>query len=383
MPWLAFAANFLWVLVLGLLGPSVPAILSDLGLGYARVGLFFTLMSLGSLFGTSLGAVASDFVNRKVLLLSVTASFVAGLVLLSLSPGWLAILGSILLLSLAGSPLGAIGQGIMLDMFPERRERYLALQTFCSASGSFLAPLLVSMNLGLSGDWRLSFLEAAGLAAAFGGFTLLTRLPPAGARRSGAARQPVRVVLRHPAVLWSAALIFFCVAPDFGFSAWLAEYFRSELQTSLRLSSAAVGVYLAGILAGRWLTSRLVRRLQAARILAAGLTLSLVALPLLLVLPGGLKAAAVLLYGLGIGPVFPLLMAMGTRAWPGQPGVVTGVLFGSLSLGGMVFPLLMGLAASRLGIGRAYWGLEAVLLGLLIGLGLRGRRERRALRPAA
>ena len=89
MPYLAFAANFLWVLVLGLLGPSVPAILADLGIGYTRVGLFFALMSLGSLFGTSLGAMASDYVNRKALLLAVTASFVAGLVLPSVSPGWM------------------------------------------------------------------------------------------------------------------------------------------------------------------------------------------------------------------------------------------------------------------------------------------------------
>jgi len=34
MPYLAFASNFLWVLVIGLLGPSVPAILADLGIGY-------------------------------------------------------------------------------------------------------------------------------------------------------------------------------------------------------------------------------------------------------------------------------------------------------------------------------------------------------------
>ncbi len=41
MPYLAFAANFLWVLVLGLLGSSVPAILADLGIGYTRLLIFF------------------------------------------------------------------------------------------------------------------------------------------------------------------------------------------------------------------------------------------------------------------------------------------------------------------------------------------------------
>ena len=60
MPGLAFASNFLWVMVIGLLGPSLPAIVEDLGISYAQAGLFFTLLSLGSLFGASLGASASD-----------------------------------------------------------------------------------------------------------------------------------------------------------------------------------------------------------------------------------------------------------------------------------------------------------------------------------
>ena len=67
VPYLSFASNFMWVMIIGLFGPSLPAIIKDLDISYTRAGLFFTVLSLGSLLGTSLGGYASDYINRKVL----------------------------------------------------------------------------------------------------------------------------------------------------------------------------------------------------------------------------------------------------------------------------------------------------------------------------
>ena len=38
MPYVSFASSFIWVMVIGLLGPSVPAIVSGLGISYAQAG---------------------------------------------------------------------------------------------------------------------------------------------------------------------------------------------------------------------------------------------------------------------------------------------------------------------------------------------------------
>ena len=74
------------------------------------------------------------------------------------------------------------------------------------------------------------------------------------------------------------------------------------------------------------------------------------------------------LYGLGTAPVFPLLMARGTALFPDQPGTVSGVLFGSVSLGGMVFPLLLGVVASSFSIRLAYILVGIIILGQLLTL---------------
>ena len=164
-------------MIIGLFGPSLPAIIKDLDISYTRAGLLFTVLSLGSLLGTSLGGYASDYINRKTLFSSIVLVLSAALVFAGLAPTYILIILFIFVLSVAGSPSGIIGQSIMLEMFPDKRERYLALQTFFSSLGSFCAPLLVMLNHSSGLSWRWSFFETAGIVILLVPFILLVYLP--------------------------------------------------------------------------------------------------------------------------------------------------------------------------------------------------------------
>jgi FHS family glucose/mannose:H+ symporter-like MFS transporter len=365
MPYLAFASNFTWVMVIGLLGPSIPKIIEDLEIGYAQAGLFFTMLSLGSLFGTTLAGIASDYLNRKLLFALVALILAIGLASMGLAASYLVVLLIILGYSLFGSPAGTVGQSIMLSMFPDRRERYISLQTSFAALGSFTAPLLVALNFTVGLSWRWTFIEAGGIAALLFVWVLIAPLPRSTGRMIG--WKNLSRILGNPRILASALLIFFSVAPDLGFSYWLAEHFKTELGVPLSLSSAVVGVFLVGMIGGRLLTSRLLRRFTSVRILKAGMVLSLASLVVFLSVPWiPVKLVTLVLYGLGTAPVFPLLMARGTALYPDQPGTVSGVLFGSVSLGGMTFPLLLGAVASSVGIRLTYILVGVIILGLLL-----------------
>jgi MFS family permease len=369
MPYLGFASNYLWVLVIGLLGPSVPAILADLGISYAQAGLFFTLLSMGSLFGTFLGGVASDVLDRKALYAGIALALAGGLVGAALAPSYGLILVGVFFFSLFGSPAGTVGQSVMLDLFPERRERLLALMTLFGALGSFTAPLLVSANYAAGLSWRWPFAEVAAMALAL--FVAILLVPLPRARGHPQSWGSLVRLLVHPRVLTCAVLIFFSVAPDLGFSFWLAEHFRTELKVDLRLASAVVSVYLIGLMAGRLATTRLLRWLAARSIVQAGLALGLASLAVFLAAPWiPVKILAVLTYGLGGAPVFPMLMASGTASFPDRPGAVSGVLFASVSLGGMVFPIVLGAVAAAVGIRRSYLLAGLILAGLLLAVSL-------------
>jgi putative MFS transporter len=366
MPNVAFASNLLWVMVIGLLGPSVPAIVHDLGISYAQAGLLFTLLSLGSLFGSSLGAIASDYMNRKRILILFCSLFAGGLLCMGVAPGYVTLCVTVLVFSLFGSPLGSIGQSVMLDMYPTKRGRYLSLQTLFGAIGSFIAPLLVAANIAGGLTWRWSFLETAALVLLLTTIMFFVKIPNSSTERSG--RAPLASIMRNPNMVIASVLVFFYVAVDLGFSYWLAEYFNTELGVSLRLSSAAVSLFLVGVMSSRLATSWLVKQIATKTILLSSLSLASIALLTFLLVPSvGVKAALACIYGLGIGPVFPLMVAKASEEYPRQSGAVTGLLFGSMSLGGMVFPLLLGVLATTIGIERSYFLSLFILIFLLVG----------------
>jgi fucose permease len=128
-------------------------------------------------------------------------------------------------------------------------------------------------------------------------------------------------------------------------------------------------------IAGRWLISRLVKARSALSLVRGGLVLSLASLSLFLSVPWiPIKLAAILTYGLGTAPVFPLLMSGGTEEFPDCPGVASGVLFAAVSLGGMVFPALLGAAGAALGIRGAYLIVAGIIAALLAAVSLARRR---------
>lgn len=380
MPNVAFASNLLWVMVIGLLGPSVPAIVHDLGISYTQAGLLFTLLSLGSLFGSSLGAIASDYMNRKRILVLFCGLFAGGLVSMGVAPGYVALCITVFVFSLFGSPLGSIGQSVMLDMYPTKRGRYLSLQTLFGAIGSFIAPLLVAVNIAGGLTWRWPFLQTAALVLLLTTIMSLVKIPNSSAERS--SRAPLASIMRNPNMVIASVLVFFYVAVDLGFSYWLAEYFNTELGVSLRLSSAAVSLFLVGVMSSRLATSWLVKQIATKTILLSSLSLASVALLTFLLVPSvGVKAALACIYGVGIGPVFPLMVAKASEEYPRQSGAVTGLLFGSMSLGGMVFPLLLGILATTIGIERSYLLSLSILILILGGtlIWIRRRRTERTL----
>lgn len=367
MPYVAFASNFLWVMVIGLLGPSVPGIVQDLGISYPQAGLFFTLLSLGSVFGTSIGATGSDYLNRKLLFAGCSGLLAVGLAVTGFVPTYIVMCLVIFLFSLFGSPIGAIGQSIMVDMFPENRTRNISVQTVFASLGSFVAPLLVSLNYAVGLSWRWPFVQTAALGIVLMTALFFIKIPASSASMS--PKIPLKTIIKNPNILLAAALIFFSVATDLGFSYWLAEYFKTELMVNIKLASAVVSIYLIGIIAGRISLGRLIKRIPSKAILSAGPIISFVCLLVFILSPViWVKVVFVCLYGLGVAPVFPLIMAKGSQEYPKQPGTITGLLFACMSLGGMVFPLLLGVLAARFGIGRSYYFGFFVLAVLFIGL---------------
>ena len=372
MPWTAFFANGLWVMVIGLMGPSLPFIIEEYSLDYQQAGLIFTVLSISSFIGTFIGGWVSDYRRRKVFWLTFLSLLAAGLIVFGLSVTFFMMLVVVFILSFFGSPVGAVGQSIMLQLFPARRGRYLSLSTMFAAGGSLIAPLLISLVYLAGFNWRAAFYLVAALAMILFCIVLFSRLPkPVDSRHSSLS---VFKLFADKRVLFAGLMIFLCVGLDVSFSYWLAEYFIKSAGAAAELSGFAVGCYLAGVIIGRFTNSRKPERIGTWTFPAVGLGLAVVSLLLFLNIDVfQLKLVFCFLYGLGIAPSFPSMMSLGTSHYPERSGAATAVLFSMMSLSGAVFPVIIGIIGRDLGIEYAYYGLLVIMIPFIAGMLIRRR----------
>jgi MFS family permease len=349
------------------MGPSVPFIIKDFSLDYSQAGLILTLLSAASFFGTFAGGWVSDYPRRKLFWLLFLFFLAAGLMFFGLAPTYAFLLCTVFLMSLLGSPIGAVGQSIMLQMYPDKRGAYLSLSTMFAALGSLAAPVMISL-LSIAGlGWRSAFFTTAVLVLCL--FALV-----AGSKLPRPIEQPCRSfnvfkLFTDRRVLFAGSMIFFGVGIDLGFSFWLAEYFVSRLGAAVEISGFAVGSYLFGVILGRLLNARKPVKLSLWIYPLTGLALAAVSLFFFLKVElFQLKLALCFLYGLGVGPVFPSMMSAGTAAYPQRSGAVTAVLFSMMSLSGAVFPVIIGSIGSGHGIEQAYYSLFILMIPIAAGL---------------
>lgn len=296
----------------------------------------------------------------------------AGLVLCGLASSFILLLLAVFVMSLFGSPIGAVGQSIMLQMFPQKRGAYVSLSTMFAAVGSFTAPLLISLVYLAGLSWRAAFFAAAVIALILFILVSSTRLPQPVAHHAGSFS--VFTLFRDKRVLFAGLMIFFCVGIDLGFSYWLAEYFVSVVGAAAEFSGIAVGCYLLGVILGRFINSRKPEGVSAWIVPKVGLIIAAVALILFLNIDDyRMKLVLCFIYGVAAGPLFPSIMAAGTGLYPKQSGAVTAVLFSMMSLSGAVFPFLVGSIGTDFGIENAYYSLFAVMVPIVAGL-LLGRK---------
>jgi fucose permease len=77
------------------------------------------------------------------------------------------------------------------------------------------------------------------------------------------------------------------------------------------------------------------------------------------------------------GPIFPMIMALGGNIYPHRLAALGGSLTTAAVVGGLIYPPLMGLLESRIGLGGGMIG--AALLGIpMAGAVLFARRTARA-----
>ena len=377
--WTAYGLVGYFAFTETVLGPIMPFLREEQGLGYAAAGLHFSAFALGGVLIGFLGDRLLGRWGRWAGLWGGAAGMAAGILLLIMSPGAWATIPAALAMGVCGALLLVASEALLSDRHGEWSAVALSESNVAASACAISAPLLVGVFAASGLGWRAALVApvaALALLAALSFSRSQSLLEGDVAGEGGVPSGPRTLPPRYWA-FWS--LVSLGVASEWCVGYWGADFLAGGAGLTRPGAAMALTLFFVAMLAGRILGSRLARVLPPTTLLAATLCVALAGFPLFWLSEGIAPTLVGLsVTGFGIGSVYPLGVSVALAAAPGNADVAAA----RLAVGGggaiLIAPLSLGALADRVGIGSAFvvvapMLLAAVALALVAGRG--GRAE--------
>ncbi len=370
------------ILAIALCAQVFPSFLTRLGGTSGQQGLLLFSMFLLYPASSLAAGVVADRVGKRAVLGAGLACLAVPFALSAAVPDLRVRTLAVLLFGLGEGAVESQATALLSDLSHSRERSMLnwsqLLFSAGAAGGPFLLALLFSLRTGVTlaavlwAGAALCAALAAGLALARRGARTAVAAPPAErpapAAGRGSAPGPVArlravggyATLREPGLAALAAALFLYVAAEMGTASWLAKYGELELGLSAALAPICISVFWAGLSASRILAASLSARVPDAALLYGSLALCLAGQVFSFTVRRPAAAlAGIAVTGIGMGAVWPTLVAMAGRRYRRDSGTAIGALVAS---GGVAVALIQ-LAVGWLSAPQRL-GLRATLLGL-------------------
>jgi len=357
-------------IVTTILGPILPLLAARWSLNDGQAGLLFTAQFLSSL----VGALCTGFlVPRRGFVFVIFVGFVfmaGGVGLLGLGP-WSAGM-------LAMSCLG-LGMGLAIPatnlyvshVGGDRPAGALSILNFAWGIGSVLCPFLVIAFEKRGGVRGLGGLLAVVLFSFAFGFAVFAGT--AGSSDSQVGSRGVgsgwRDLLGSGTARALAGLFFLYVGTEAAVGGWIAVVAKRVYASPDALWVLTPSAFWGGLLLGRALAPGVLRRLEESKLVYAGLTMAVLGTAVVLAASTreGIRIGAGLA-GLGLAPIYPVLVSWLSRARGIDVGRSGGLFFACAGCGGAVLPWVVGAVSAR--TGSLHVALSCVLMSSVLMLGL-------------
>lgn len=350
------------------LGVAWPSIRQTFHLSLSRLGELLATSMVGYLLSSATSGPVVRRVGVGRLLLGSSALMVLSLVGYATAPTWWVMVACGLL---AGLGAGAVDAGInayAADHFLPRQVTWLHA---CYGVGATLGPLTMTTVLSAGLPWRWGY-AVIGAVLSLMAILFLATLPLWTVREAeGAEPAPAAATaaqtLRLPLAWMHIALFFLYTGLEITAGQWLYSLLTGSRGFAPALAGICVGLYWAGLTAGRVAFGLAATRFRRRSILRLGMAAAPVAA--LLIGWGGAPAvtlAAATLLGFALAPIFPLLISA-TPDRLGREYSVHAIGFevSAAYLGGAALPSAAGILAKSYGLEVIGGFLFCASLGLL------------------
>jgi FHS family Na+ dependent glucose MFS transporter 1 len=328
------------------LGPTLPALAANTRTSLSDISFLFVARSAGSMLGSIGGGRLLDrFKGHRVLAGSLLLLALVSAAVPGISQLW--VLTAVMFLSgVVHGLLNVSGNALLVWVHGRGVAPFMNALHFFFGLGTFIAPVLVAQVVLLTSRMEGSY-WILGLV------TLPLVLAPlwvASPRPESASQQEGKGAV-SPWMVAGFFMIFFGYSGAAqAFGGWIFTYL-SRLNLANETTAAYLNsIFWGALTAGRLLSIPLALRFNPRDLLRADLIGATISLGVIAVFPTSVPAIAVGSGGLGfcLATIFPTNMSLASRHIP-ITGKITGVFSIGSSLGALVIPWLIGQFFERLG----------------------------------
>jgi len=374
----AWAGIFVFGIVMAILGAILPSLFERVGFGAAAAGNLFLTMNFAMLVTTLFfGPLVDRFGFKSVLAVSALLVAVAFLAL-SRAGSYGLILGAAVVLGLGGGALNGGTNALTSDLHEgEKRGAALNVLGIFFGFGALSVPFLIGTLREVLGVPRILALATFLSLVPFVIYVVL-RFPAAKHAQGFPIRAAARIA-RDPLLWLTAFILFFQSANEFTVGGWISTYLQKAFGVGPGPAALVLAGYWAAIMAGRLVSSRIVRAVGNEALILGSAILALAAALLMALAPSGAAAAAgAVVIGAGFAAIYPTTLAIVGARFAAFTGTAFSVVIAVGLLGGMLAPWLAGriAEASTLRRGLIIPVVDCAMIVLLVTLAGRVTRRR-------
>ena len=361
--WTSYALLGYYGCLVAVLGPVVAFLREEHELTYTQSSLHFSAFAAGLVLAGAFGDRPVRRFGRRATLSTGLVGLGAAALTLAAAPS---ALGTLPAAALVGSFGGLVLSGstaALADEHPRLRAAALTEANVVSSALAIAGPLLVGALATTALGWRAGLLAAAATVPAV---LLAVRRLPVSRRNQGpterCAQRPPPGSL--PPRYWTFWVLLALVdAVEFSITFWAATYLRDSVGLSGPAATAAVSIFLTGMLVGRLAGARLTRRVgRETRLLVAAMSLAGLGFFIYRFAPNASVAmVGAFVLGLGTATLWPLALALAVGAAPDQSDTAAARSSLAAGLAILTAPFALGWLADRFGIADAHWTVPALL----------------------
>jgi len=372
--WLAYLSLAFYGYFLNGLGPITLFLKAELGLTYTVSSFHFTAFAVGILLVGLGGHLLIQRIGkqRSLWLGLFGMSLSALLLLVGRSP--VITIGAAFLMGLIGSLILAIVPAALSDQHGEMKAVALSEANVIASLFATSAPLLVGWFAHSIGNWRW----ALGLMAGIPILMFLGLGKNSSPAVTSAAEERTQANQFLSSLFWIYWVgIVLGVSVEFCMIFWSADYMEQVLGLSKADAAQAVSLFLAAMIVGRVLGSRLVQRFSTRALVTVSIIIAGIGFLLFWRTDNTLIGlSGLFLTGLGVANLYPLILSLAISAADGntvQAGARATLASGTAIL---ALPLVLGRLADAFGIRSAYGVVVLLLVSVFLISQVAGRISR-------